>query len=244
MVTFVTFSQFSIYLLMYLGFPVMPDHPVLETRKYLLHRVFRSITWLFPLFCSATGLSLSSATAGLWSCFGVTTLSVPGVRMKSFLSTSSEKPCSWAALTVAVFIIIYWSCGLHYVIFFCWPLNSEHANPTARFEACSCSESHDAEHVMWCHGNGPWYHKCQLISSFLGHTRKNSCIVLQKVLPPELLSSTSKENRENDWQKCAVLPLLVLLSRSLFRSPTAPVWEHERVSPECKSASIENFQRD
>lgn len=118
MVTSVTFSHFSIYLLMYLGFPVMPDHPVLETRKYLLHRVFRSITWLFPLFCSATGLSLSSATAGLWSCFGVTTLGVPGACMKSFLSTSSEKPCSWAALTVAVFIIIYWSCGLHYVIFF------------------------------------------------------------------------------------------------------------------------------
>lgn len=118
MVTFMTFSQFSIYLLMYLGFPVMPDHPVLETRKYLLHTVFRSIMWLFPLFCSATGLSLSSAMAGLWSCFGVTTLGVPGARMKSFLSTSSEKPCSWAALTVAIFIIIYWSCGLHYVIFF------------------------------------------------------------------------------------------------------------------------------
>jgi len=86
----------------------------------------------------------------------------------------------------------------------------------------------DVRDMTGCHGNRPWYHKRPVMNPFQGHTRKNSCIVLQKVLTPELLSSTSKENRENDWQnKCPVLPpLLVWLSRSLFKSSTAPVWEH------------------
>lgn len=234
---------------MNLGFPVMPDHPALETRKYLLYWVFLSVTRCFHLYCSATELCLSSATAGLWSCFGVTTLDVAEAHMKSFLGTSSEKSCSWTALTVAVFIIIYRFSGLHYGIFFCWPLNSEPASRSAHFEACSekpwCWVS-DVCDMTGCHGNRPWYHKCQMMNSFQEHTRKNSCIVLEKVLTLELLSSTSKENRENYWQnKCPVLPsLLVLLSRSLFGSSTAPVWEHKRVSLECRSASVEYFQRD
>ena len=131
---------------MSLGFPAMPDHPALET-KCFLYWVFLSVKWRFHLCCSATARCLSSAAAGLWPCAGVTALGAPGAHGKSFLGASSEKPCSWAALTVAVFIVLCRSCGLP-CFFFRWPLHSEHASCTARFEACSCSESRDAEWVM------------------------------------------------------------------------------------------------
>lgn len=127
----------------------MPDHPAIQTRKYLFVTPSlpeHNMMFSFLLLCHE--LYLSSAMAGLWSCFSVTTLGVPGTDIRSFLGTSSEKPCNWVALMLAVFIITCWSCGLCYITFFCWLLKSERANCTACFEACSRSESHDVEYVV------------------------------------------------------------------------------------------------
>lgn len=166
-VVFTTFYQFSLYMLMNLGFPVMPDHTALETRKYLLSK-----TWRFHWYCSATELCQQCHSwfvvlfwchcPRYWGHTGSPALAPP---QRSPVDGCAHGSC-FCHYVLALWFLSPFSAG-------CWTRTCQLYCPAlkGRWVWDMCDD------VMV-----PWQQA--VISSvpdgefFQGHIRKNSCVVL------------------------------------------------------------------
>lgn len=132
---------------MNLGFPVMPDHTALETRKFLLSKVTFSLLLLCKRIVSAVPQLLCSPVL----------VSQPWVlraHRKSFLGTSSGKPCSWTC-SWQLFLSLY-PGPVVLVTFFCWVLDLDLP------AVLSCSERMLSVGYVWWH-DGPMATGCDII---------------------------------------------------------------------------------
>lgn len=121
----------------------------------------------------------------------------------------------------AAFVIMSWPCGSCHLFLLAAGLG--HAN-------CTVLLWKDAEcgicvMTWWSHGNRLWYHQCQMVNSFRDTSERTAVLCYRKSLLQNCssLSPQKIEKMTYKIKRSVFPPLLFLLSRSLFRSPTAPV---------------------
>lgn len=172
---------------------------------------------------------VSSATAALLSCFNVSAL---GVRGTLEVLPPQRSPIAEDA---------HGSCFCHYILAL-WslsPFSGDFFFFGLRCASCTILLWKDAEcgicvMTWWSHGNRLWDHQCQMVNSFR-HTSERTAVLCYRKSLLQNCFSLSSQKIEKMADKIFP-PLLFVLSRSHFRSPTAPMWETKHVSPECKSA--------
>lgn len=164
-------------------------------------------------------LGLSSAMVG----FGPGSIpqpqAPPGTHVKTFLSTSSEEPCSQTEVTAWRGV----ECQVFVTLSFLLAVELKTCKPYTLFHGLLLL----------------WKPRCWVCVMGPGPMAAGCAPGEDILLVEQLFSSTTKGNRENYWQnQCLVLPpSLVLLRWSLSRSPAPPVLQHEQVAVECRSAS-------
>lgn len=182
-----TFYQFSLHVLMNLGFPVMPDHCTRDKKVF----VEQIITFSLILLCNRVVSAVPQLLCG------PVLVSLPwvlGGHRKSFLVTSSEKPCSWAC-SWQLFLSLY-PGPVVLVTFFYWLLDSD--MPTV----LPCSERMLSVGFLWWHG-GPMATGCDIINArwwiLSGtHQREQLCCAMEN--PYSRTTLLYHHRKQRKWQ--------------------------------------------